>query len=69
MCGPADFGALHTCIVHLAELSAAGVATYSVCTTASLCRKLRPRPRRPHERALRTIPGRLAAEASSAPNP
>jgi hypothetical protein len=41
MCGPPDFGALNTCLIRLAELSAAGLATYSVCKAASLARKLR----------------------------
>jgi hypothetical protein len=40
MCGPPDFGALNTCLIRLAELSAAGLATYSVCRAASLARKL-----------------------------
>ena len=64
MCGPPDFGALNTCIIHLAELSVAGLATYSVCKTASVRRKLHAK-RRPEERALRDQPGRLIAESPS----
>ena len=52
MCGPPDFGALHTCVVHLGELSVAGLATYSACKTASLCRKLLPKGKERSERAL-----------------
>jgi hypothetical protein len=65
MCGPADFEALHTCVTRLAELSVAGVTTYSVCKTASLCRRLRPKREGRRAKALRDVPGRLAAEGSS----
>jgi len=65
MCGPADFGALSTCIIRLAELSAAGLTTYSVCKTASLCRELRAKRREPREKALPEAPVKLAAEDSS----
>lgn len=66
MCGPADFGALSTCIIRLAELSAAGLTTYSICKTASLCRELRARRREREQKALPDIPGKLAVEDSSA---
>ena len=70
MCGPPDFGALHTCVIRLAELSAAGLTTYSVCKTASLYRRLRRKREKQQERALQSLPGRLAAEGSSGhPNP
>lgn len=65
MCGPADFEALHTCIIRLGELSVAGLTTYSVCKTASLCRKLRPRQEEQEADPLRNVPGRLATEDSS----
>ncbi|HUU83345.1 MAG TPA: hypothetical protein VM243_07560 [Phycisphaerae bacterium] len=38
MCGPPDFAALETCVIRLAELSAAGLGTYAVCQTAAMCR-------------------------------
>jgi hypothetical protein len=63
MCGPPDFGALNTCIIHLTELSVAGLATYSVCKTASVCRKLHAK-RKPEERASWDQPGRLIAESA-----
>ena len=64
MCGPADFGALHTSIVHLAELSAVGLASYSVCKARALCRDFR---RDQDERDPTTVqdqPAGLAAEGS-----
>jgi len=62
MCGPPDFAALGTCAIHLAELSAAGLATYSVCKATSLCRELaRERPEQ-EESALRNGRGRPVAE-------
>lgn len=64
MCGPADFAALNTCIIHLAELSVAGLATYSVCKTASVCRELRTK-RTPPKETARDLPGRLIAENPS----
>ena len=65
MCGPPDFGALHTCIVHLGELSVAGLATYSACKTASLYQKLLPKGKKRDERALRDVPGGPVVECSS----
>ena len=65
MCGPADFGALHTCMTSLAELSAAGLTTYSLYATASLCRQLRAKRGKRNEKAARNLPGRLAAEGLS----
>jgi len=62
MCGPPDFAALDTCIIRLAELSAAGLGTYSVYKTASLCRQLRPKRQKQEARALRSAPGGPAAE-------
>ncbi len=65
MCGPADFEALHTCMTRVAELSAAGVTTYAVCKTASLCRQLRTKREEQEETALRNVPAALAEEDSS----
>lgn len=65
MCGPADFEALSTCITRVAELSAAGLTTYSVCKAASLCRELRPNREKRKESGLRNAPGKLVAEGSS----
>lgn len=62
MCGPPDFAALETCIIRLAGLSAAGLGTYAVCQTASLCRKLGPKREKQEERASQVAPARLAAE-------
>ena len=67
MCGFTDFEALNTCITRLAELSAAGAATYSVCKAVSLCRELRPGQEQRQEPASRDVPGRLAVEGSSGP--
>ena len=64
MCGPPDFGALNTCIIHLTELSVAGLATYSACKTVSVCRKLRAKPGR-KEQPSRDQGGRLIAESPS----
>ena len=64
MCGPPDFAALSTCITRLAELSAAGLTTYSVCKTVSLCRELRPKRRKRAQRAPQNAVGNLAAEGS-----
>jgi hypothetical protein len=65
MCGPPDFAALGTCIIRLAELSAAGLATYSVCKTASLGRELRPKREELAEDTPRKGSDRLAPECSS----
>lgn len=62
MCGPANFDALYACITRLAELSAAGVATYSVCKTVSLCRELRAAR---EQRDLPGASGEPAVEGSS----
>ena len=64
MCGPPDFEALATCMTRLVELSAAGLATYSVCRTASLARELRRRRARREDKPLPDLPGRLAVEGS-----
>ena len=64
MCGPPDFGALHTCVIRLAALSAAGLTTYSVCKTASLCRRIHRKREKQQGRVLQNLPGRLAAEGS-----
>jgi len=65
MCGPADFGALHTSIVHLAELSAVGLAGYSVCKTNVLWRRLRRKQEKREQSTLRDLPAGLAAEGST----
>ena len=65
MCGPADFGALHTSIVHLAELSAVGLASYSVCKVGALFRDLRREQDKRDRNALQDQPAGLAAESSS----
>ena len=65
MCGPPDFAALNTCIAHLVELSAAGIATYSVCKAASHVRKRRPGRTRPAANALRAAPATLLVEGSN----
>ena len=66
MCGPADFDALRTCATRLAELSAAGLTTYSVYKTASIyrdfCKKLREWVKDGRQR----LPAGLAADTSSA---
>ncbi|MBN1629176.1 MAG: hypothetical protein JW990_05405 [Thermoleophilia bacterium] len=36
MCAPADFDALHTCILRVLELSTAGLATYAIHWTIRL---------------------------------
>lgn len=68
MCGPPDFVALDVCITRLAELSAAGLATYSVCKTATLCRGLRSRRKKLGKSALPNGPGSLAAEGPNGPS-
>lgn len=65
MCGPADFQALHTCMDRVAEFSAAGVATYAIYKTASLCRQLRTKQEEQKETALRNAPAALTEEGSS----
>jgi len=59
MCGPADFGALHTSLARLAALFAGGVTTYVVYKIVSLCRERRPE-RGTHKEAaydlLRALP-------------
>lgn len=65
MCGPADFEALHTSIVRLAGLSAAGLITYAVCKTVSLSREFRSRREEPAERALRNASGKVVREGLS----
>ena len=39
MCGPVDFQALSVCAVHIAELSAAGIAAYGAHRIASIYRE------------------------------
>lgn len=39
MCGPADFDALHTCIIRIGELAACGLASYAVHKTAVFSQK------------------------------
>jgi len=65
MCGPADFGALQTCIVHIAELSAVGLVGYSACKATSLYRKARPASERQDSKAPRNHQGRLIPEGPS----
>jgi|GEM_PF-6170392 len=65
MCGPPDFEALHTCVTRLAELSAAGVTTCSVCMAASLCRRCRGKRGERDDGILCDVPGRLAVEGLS----
>ena len=65
MCGPADFGALHTCIVRLAELSAVGLAGYSVYQTGVICRELCRRRAKRDQSVLRDLPARLNDRAQS----
>jgi hypothetical protein len=67
MCGPPDFDALHTSILRLAELSAAGLTGYSVYRVVSLCRTLAPRRRVQKGHRSRHLPRDLAP-ASSARN-
>lgn len=64
MCGPADFDALHTCIVRLAELSAAGLTTCSVYKTISLCRELCAVRGKRKGRMPWGVHGQVAAEGS-----
>jgi len=59
VCGPADFDALNTCVIRLAQLSAAGLTTYSVCKTASLYRQLRAKRGEREKKVARNIPGRV----------
>ena len=66
MCGPPDFAALETCIIRLAELSAAGLGTYAVCRTASLCRELGPKRGKRQKKALQDTPARPLAEGPNA---
>ena len=67
MCGPPDFGALNTCLIRLAELSAAGVGGYSVYRAAALCREIYGRRKEQRERGLRSNRGRLTAEDARGP--
>ena len=62
MCGPPDFAALGTCVTHLAELSAAGLATYSICKATSLRRELARDREEREERAVRHGRGRPVTE-------
>lgn len=64
MCGPPDFGALNTCLIRLAELSAAGVGTYSAYRAAALCREIYGRRRAQRERVSRSGRGRLTVEGT-----
>jgi hypothetical protein len=68
MCGPPDFAALETCITRLTELSAFGLATYSVCKTAALCRTLRRQREEPAADAARKGADLLPAECSCGPS-
>ncbi len=65
MCGPADFGALQTCVVHIAELSAVGLVGYSACKAALLARKNRPTRERQDGKTPQTPHGRLIPEGPS----
>ena len=65
MCGPADFGALYTSIVHLAELSAVGLASYSVCKAGVVCRDLRQEQDERDQSTRPDLPGGLAPEGAS----
>lgn len=65
MCGPADFGALYTSIIHLAELSAVGLASYSVCKTSVRHRDL---PQEPDERDQSTLPDQTGGLATEGPS-
>lgn len=65
MCGPPDFGALNTCIIRLAELSAAGVGTYAVYRTACFCREFHSRCQGRETKARRKLRGGLIAESAS----
>ena len=66
MCGPPDFGALETCIIRLASLSAAGLASYSAYRAVSLCHGLRAKREELKEAIPWDAPGsRPVAEGSS----
>ena len=65
MCGPPDFEALGTCVVHLAGLSAAGLGAYSVHKAASLCRRLRPKREQLRKRTSGDVPAGATAEGPS----
>jgi hypothetical protein len=68
MCGPADFGALHTSLTRLAALFAGGVATYAVSRLVSLCRRLRVKRRTQEEvrsHLLRALPVQVSGEHSN----
>jgi hypothetical protein len=58
MCGPADFGALHTCVTRLAGLFAVGVTTYAVCRTVSFCRERKLKQQHPKQKTTgEQLPG------------
>jgi hypothetical protein len=63
MCGPADFGALHTSLTRLAALFLAGAATYGFCKLVTFCRQLRLKQRAPEE-ARGDLPGTLPVQVS-----
>jgi hypothetical protein len=65
MCGPPDFDALHTAILRLGELSAAGLTGYSVYKVVSFCRTLAPKRGAPEEKPPRRVPGQFAVQGSS----
>ncbi len=62
MCGPADFDALQTCITRVAELSAAGLGSYTLYGVTSLVHKLRQSSPTVLADPLRSMP--LGSDAS-----
>jgi hypothetical protein len=68
MCGPPDFDALHTSILRLGELSAAGLTGYSVYKVVSFCRTLAPKRGTPEEKPPRRVAGQLVVQGSSGRN-
>jgi len=53
MCGPADYQALHTCILRIAVLSIAGLATYATHRVVGFLKQLRREdPARPDARPV-----------------
>lgn len=64
MCGPVGFDALHTCMIRIYELSAAGFTTYAFYKTASLCRDLRLARKTELNKHVPNLPKRLSIDGS-----
>ena len=60
MCGLVDFDALHTSITRLAGLSVAGITTYAVSKTVSICRREKAKAEARERKAPAEAPRKIA---------